>query len=510
MKIGKWAGLLLVAAPLLTGCSDFWQSSSSASFTLTNSGNVTVTPGSSGAATITVTPGSSFSGTVSLTCAITTSPSGATDPATCGLSSSSLTFSSTTAQTSTLTATTKSTTTAGAYDITITGVSGSLTETTTVCVEVSSSGSCSSASGTSGNFYLLNDGKTNGSTPEIVGKSIKSGALSAISGSPWALSSVGTPYSAVVAPNGKFLLVSTSNGVYTYLIKSGTLDAPVLVSPDEAYAIQIDSTSSWLIEAIGTTTGSVTLNAIPIDPTTGKYTSATTHSVTFSVTNAAVQPNRMVISRDNPKVFAALGEGGTIVVPFDSGTPFPNGVSATKIPVVNPSYGSALSVAVDPKSRLFYIGETAVFSSGTSTGTATSGGLRALTYASSSSSSPVSVSEIPIASGGLAPNFILPEASGNYVYVANGNGQKTGNITGFKITRNSDATYAISAGSTVEAAVQPVGLAEDSNDTYILAVSETQSPYLEAYTFDSTTGELSSQITSSDTSYASIAIAAAP
>jgi hypothetical protein len=375
---------------------------------------------------------------------------------------------------------------------------------------VSSSGSCSSASDTSGNFYLLNDGTTNGSTPEIVGKSIKSGALSSISGSPWALSSVGTPYSAVVAPNGKFLLVSTSNGVYTYLIKGGTLDDPVLVAQDEAYAIQIDSTDSWLIEELQGT-NSVTFNAVPIDPTTGKYTSGTTRTVSIDVTNADVQPNRMVLSPDNTKVFAALGTGGTIVVPFSSGTPFPNGVSATKIPVVNSNYGSALSVAVDPKSRLFYIGETSVITSTSSSGTSTSGGLRAFPYASSTSSSPSNISGSPIASGGggLAPNFILPEASGNYVYVANGNGQETGNITGFAIT-GSNSTYTISAGSTVDAAVQPVGLAEDSNDTYILAVSKTQSPYLEAYTFDSTTGELSSQITSSDTSYASIAVVAAP
>jgi hypothetical protein len=288
------------------------------------------------------------------------------------------------------------------------------------------------------------------------------------------------------------------------------LGTGVRVSSDEAYAIQIDSSDSWLIEAIGATTGSVTLNAIPIDPTTGKYTGATTHSVTSSVTNAAVQPNRMVISPDNTKVFLALGAGGTIVATFDSGNPFPNGVSITKIPVVNTSYGSALSVAVDPSSRLFYIGESSVKTSGTSSGTSTSGGLRALTYASSNSSSPQDVSGSPIASGGLAPNYILPDASGKYVYVANGKGTSaTGNITGFAVTK-SDSTYTIATDSTVAAGIQPLGLAEDSTGTYVLAVDSLGSPYLDAYTFDSTTGDLSSQITSTDTLYVSTAVVAAP
>jgi hypothetical protein len=514
MKIEKWAVLLLMVAPLLSGCKDFWENTSS-SFTLTNSGDITVSPGVTGTSTITVTPTDSFTGTVTLTCSVTSTPSSAANPTTCSLSSSSVTISDTTAKTSTLSAVTETGTTAGAYDITVTGVSDSISKTTTVCVEVTS-GSCATAS-TSGNFYLLNDGTTNGSKPAIVGKSIKSGALSGISGSPWSLSTNlsigGTPHSMAIAPNGKFLLVSTTDGVYTCLITGGVLETGVKVTSEGAYAIQInqiDSSDSWLIEALQGDS-SVTLNAIPISSTTGKYTSGgTTHSVTIGVTNADVQPNRMVLSPDNDKVFVALGQGGTIVVPFDKGTPFPSGVSHTLIPLIN-SAGSALSVAVDPSSRLFYIGETSAIPS-TSSGTTTySGGLRVFTYASSSSSSLVNVSGSPIASGGLAPNFILPEASGNYVYVANGKGASTaGNITGFAITKNSDSTYAISAGSTVAAAIQPVGLAEDSNDTYILAVSKTENPYLDAYTFDSTTGELSSQITSNDTSDASIAVVMAP
>ena len=57
-------------------------------FTLTNSGNITVSPGatSGNTSTISVTPSGGFSSSVSLTCAVTTNISSPNDPPTCGLS----------------------------------------------------------------------------------------------------------------------------------------------------------------------------------------------------------------------------------------------------------------------------------------------------------------------------------------------------------------------------------------------------------------------------------------
>ena len=81
------------------------------SFALTNSGNISVSPGATtgNTSTITVTPSNGFTGAVDLTCAVT-GPSGATDPATCTLASSSVTISGTTAQTDVLTANTTAST----------------------------------------------------------------------------------------------------------------------------------------------------------------------------------------------------------------------------------------------------------------------------------------------------------------------------------------------------------------------------------------------------------------
>jgi hypothetical protein len=164
-------------------------------------------------------------------------------------------------------------------------------------------------------------------------------------------------------------------------------------------------------------------------------------------------------------------------------------------------------VAVDPSSTpgLLYIGEVLGNSAGTS------GGVRAFNYSSlSTPSSLTQASGSPIASGGTAPKFILPEAAGNYVYVANGAGPSSaGNVSGFAISA-SGSTYTITTGSTTAAGVQPLGLAEDSTGTFVFAVGSLGSPYFDAYTFDATTtGKLDSEVTST-TSTGSIAIVAAP
>jgi 6-phosphogluconolactonase (cycloisomerase 2 family) len=487
MKIGRWAGLLAAAA-LVAGCGDFWQApsgNSSTSFTLTNSGAITISSGSTtGTSTITVTPGSSFTGTVTLTCAITTAPSNATSP-TCDLSSPSLTFSSATAQPTTLTATTTSSTTTGIYDITVTGVSNSVAETTKVCVAVGvSSSGCTAATSSSGNFYILNSG----SPGQIAGFSISSGALTAISGSS---QSVSGATAVAIAPSGEaFLYVaSTANGITLYSITStGALSQGVSFNEDTAAAaLAVDPSGKWLLDA----SGAGTLTAYPITSSGTLDSSRTAQSQ--SLASIAIKPGGITISPNGAIIAVALGSTGTQAFGFSSGT---LGVGTTPIKPTNTSAGSAISVATDPQSRFLYIGEIA------SNSTANSGGLRVFTITGGNLTELNASS--PSSSGGVSPNFILPIASGDYVYVANGMGiGNAGNITGFAVTANG-----ISTGSTVAAGAQPLGLAEDSTDSYVFEVGSDGSPYFDAYTFDSTTtGKLDSQITSTSAA-TSIAIVA--
>src|ERR1700722_8976792 len=338
----------------------------------------------------------------------------------------------------------------------------------------------------SGVFYVLDQ-----TAKEVVGYAIPSGTLGAISGGTQTLSAA--PFSIAVAPNGDFLYVGTVNGIYLYTIGSG--GALSIANGGDAISGDIPSamviSGSWLVDAFTNANGTVQMNAIAIDSSTGTYTGTggTPPGQTFTVANAVVK--QMVLSPDSANFFLALGAGGTIVVPFASGNANPLGATATTIPLAN-SGGSALSVAVDPSAtpRLFYIGETLAVGA--------SGGLRAFNYSSLGSNPLTEATGSPIASGGLAPNAILPLANGDYVYVANGQGTTSaGNVAWFPITA-SGTTYSVAAGKTVTSGIQPNGLAEDSTSNFVLAVStggttNSGDPDLEAYTMSS--GALTAALT---------------
>ena len=345
----------------------------------------------------------------------------------------------------------------------------------------------------SGVFYVLNQ-----KTQQIAAYSISSGKLVNVTNSPYTLPAA--PSSIAVAPGGQFLYVGTLSGIYLYTIGSGGVltigNNGASISSDIPSAMTVSG--SWLVDAFvqpATSPTVVEVDAIPIDSSTGAYTGCSgcaAPSQTFQIANSAV--TQMVLSQDDLNLFVALGAGGTMVDPFTSGNANPLGATAKTIPVAN-SGGSALSVAVDPGStpRLFYIGETLANSGGTS------GGLRVFNYSSLGSASLTQATGSPIASGGLAPNAILPVTGGEYVYVANGTGTTSqGKIAWFPITA-SGTTYTIAAGSTVASGIQPVGLAEDSDSNFVLAVStggstSSGNPDLDAYTISS--GALTSAIQS--------------
>ncbi len=488
----------LVAAIFLTGCGDFWQApgGGGASFTLSNSGNITVAPGSTGNSTITVTPSSSFTGTVSLSCSITSEPSSASSPTTCSLSPTSVSISSDTAETAALTATTTASTTAGAYQVKVTGVSGNTAEDTTVCVVVGS-GSCSSSSGTSGVFYVLNQ-----TTDQIVAATISSGQLHTIG----ALTlPAPVPYAIAVAPNGSFLYVSTEGGIYLYTIGSGgalTLgNGGLTISSDPASTMKVDATNSWLVEAIS---GSSQLAAIAINSSTGVLATAGESEQTLSGGLSASTPVQLAISPNDSSscndcyVFVALGSGGVELVQFDPANANPFG-GTLQLNLVNSS-GGANAIAVDPSNRLLYVGESDALPSSNQPG-----GLCVYTI---SAGGATEISGSPYATGGAGPSSILPTADGNYVYVANRSvsGSSTDNVTGFSVS----TTSLTSIGTVAAGPTGQLGLAEDSTASFLLAVDFAGSPDLEAYTMNS--GALTSVFTGATGTdpVGAVAIAAAP
>lgn len=356
----------------------------------------------------------------------------------------------------------------------------------------------------SGVFYVLNQG-----TNQIVAYQISSGTLEEVTagtGAPNPTSFTGTANCMAIAPGGGFLYLGTTSGIYAYQIQSGGSLLPLYgggtISSDKPLAMQVAydgvTGNTWLIDAFPvSTSGSntqVTVDAIPLN-STGIYNGSDTvpsQNVTAAdstVYQLALTPGAVASSPNTGYVLLAMGNGGAAAIPFNgaSSTPF-----STPQTLINPiSTQAVLSVAVDPQERLFYIGQTDAVSG--------SGGLLVYSY-SALGSGPDPAPASSLASGGPSPYFILPESTGNYVYVANANSSSNGAINWFDITA-SGTSYSVAAGSTVQAGIMLRGLAEDSSDQFILAVSfgvntgAGGDPDLEAFTMSS--GALSSVIASS-------------
>ena len=370
----------------------------------------------------------------------------------------------------------------------------------------------------SGVFFVANE-----TAGQIVAYQIDSGTLKTLG-----TYTVAGPAFLSVSPNGSFLYVSTlTQGIYAYQISSGgTLQAlnsgAAIIPPGSTIfdaAIQVDTSGQWLIAAfdVGSNSDEVEFEAFPLNLTTGLLTGGAITTASFQVANP-VSVTQMAISSDDDNIFVALGEGGAIIEPFFSNiTAGPLGANATTITLANSSQ-KALSVAVDPQLRVFYIGESDV-----TIGSETDqGALLVFDYSSLGTTSPratpTQISSSPIASGGLAPNSILPEAAsdGDYVYVANGAGDTTlGTIAAFSISA-SGTTYSVTAlGSPVTSGYQPIGLAEDGDNNFILAVCNggTESrgdPDLGAFTMSSGALTLAISTTTGTDPVQAQAVAAVP
>jgi hypothetical protein len=318
----------------------------------------------------------------------------------------------------------------------------------------------------SGNFYVLNV-----ATSQLVGYYVNAGVLTQLPGSPYTL--LATPLSLAISPNNSFLYVSTISGIFFYTISSngqltlGNSGNPI--SADQALSMQVDATNSWIVDVAS---GGSQAFAIPISPTTGLVTQTAEQYVALHASTL----QQVAISPANTAVFVAMGAGGTAVIPFNAANANPFGV-VSAIAVKNIA-GAALSVAVDPSSRLLYVGETAA-TSGSNTG-----GLRAIDLSTFKE-----ISGSPFASGGLAPYDILPVQSGGFVYVVNRqvSGSSTGQIAGFSVTGTSGAYSLTALTSTFAVGTNPVALAEDRTATFVFAVDYGGNPDLMGYTFDATT-----------------------
>jgi streptogramin lyase len=363
-----------------------------------------------------------------------------------------------------------------------------------VDVTTSSTSSCSSTASTSGDFYILN-------SASIAGYSIKSGTLTALSGSPTTLPNGVTPWAMAVDPTGSFLYVSTNGGIALYKIGTGgtlTQNTSATINDITSYALQIDSTGQWLLDASNTTGGPV-LYAWPISPTTGQSTLGSginTPAVQLTL-GTSIGLGGMAISADNKLVSVAAG-AATYTIGFTAGSGNNGSVSPFGTPYHANAVGTAVSVAFDPSTRFLYVGETGVYGSSATN----SGALRM--FAITADVPGNEIAHYP--SGGTGPHGILA-ASNGYVYVANWVETSAGSIATFQLNASTPSLTLQSSNAT---GTEPNGIAEDKSSSYVMTVNNQGSPYFNAFTFDATTtGQLDSSTTGS-TGSGPLAIVAVP
>ena len=361
-----------------------------ASFALTNNGPITfeasATTGNT--STITVMPANGFTGTVNLTCTVTTIPTGATSPATCGVASS-VSITGSTAQDATLTVTTTTTTTAGAYAVTVTGISGAMTQTTVVGVTVtayvqptfalSNGGNINiEASSTTGNTSTITVTPASGFTGTVnlscAVTTVPSGAISP------ATCGVTTPVSitGTAAQTATLTVTTTSTttaGAYAVTVTgiSGALTQTTNVGvtvtayiPPPTFALT--NSGSINIEASATTGNTSTITVTPANGFTGAV------SLTCAVTTTPPSPTSPATCgvTNSVTVTGATAQAATLTVTTTSTTTAGNyavtvtGISGaiTQMTTVN----VAVTAAVTPSFALTNSGAITISSPGATTG----------------------------------------------------------------------------------------------------------------------------------------------
>jgi 6-phosphogluconolactonase (cycloisomerase 2 family) len=324
----------------------------------------------------------------------------------------------------------------------------------------------SSGSGnTSGGDYVY---VANQTTNNLAAYSVSSGALTAISGSPYALSFI--PISAAVNHANTILFVAGANSgigyIASYSIGSNgglTLLTTNNVGLADPISLDVSPDGQWLVGLDG---NGLTVDEYQINASNGALTLAT--GATYVLSGATVVPRSIKISPNSNFVFAAIGTAGDLVFPFNT----TNGVLSSPGILSLPANVSDNALAISPNGNTLYIARSG-----------TAGGLAP--YSVSSTGVLQAITTSPYAAGSQ-PFSVVVTSDGTGVYVAN---QLDSTISGYSIASAGTATA--TSGSPYSTVSGPTALAIDNTGKYLLAISHAGSPDLSLFSFDTvTTGKL--------------------
>ncbi len=303
------------------------------------------------------------------------------------------------------------------------------------------------------------------------------GALTAVSGSPYTLSTASTPVSMSVTPGNTFLYVGVANGILGYSIgtdgvltqlSSGNVLASDVLAPA---SMQVDSTGAYLLVAgidLSSGTNVPEVQSYAINSSTGALTAANTSpfDVDTGNTSTTAVPSQLYLAPDNSLAYLTLGTGGTEVLTFDA----TNGGFGDQAHLGLLSGGSSQNgVIANAASTLLFITETGI-------------GVRVLTIGTNGNLTEIKGS--PFAAG-TGPSGLVLDAAGTSLYVAN---KGDGTITGFSVAATgTPGTLVKLSSSPYTAGSLPVFLALDQSKSFLAAANTDGNPDLSMYSFDATT-----------------------
>jgi 6-phosphogluconolactonase len=351
-------------------------------------------------------------------------------------------------------------------------------------------GSTTSGTGTTGSgdyVYVANT-----TTQNVAAFEVGTGSLTAISGSPFPLGFA--PTAAVVNPADSLLFIASNDGIYSYSISStgvlALLSSGVASGVPNVVSMAVSPDGQWLFALAGVATANIlTVYEFQINSSTGALAAnnslGQTYTGTYTITAPASPivppvPYAVTVAQvaSGEYLFAALGTGGTFVVPFNTSTGVQVLTAATQyLPLAgsnNPAsnYYVNDALAVNSSASVLYVA--------TSNTSASNGVIAAYTIGSNGTNGTLTF----LASGatGFLPGSVVLNSAGADIYVGN----QTGNsISAFNTTASGSSLPVLYTTSGL--AYAPTGLAVDRSGDYLLAIANGGGPDMTMYSYDSTT-----------------------
>ncbi len=299
-----------------------------------------------------------------------------------------------------------------------------------------------------------------------------SGAFTQIANSPTTLSTsainalVVTPGNsylyAAVAGAGIFGLGINSSSGFPTLVKTSALTTDVV-----PVALAIDPSGKYLLAAgLGGGGPAVGIYAINSDGTLSTLQGSPIAITLPSGSNAAdVSIQNIAVAPDSSFVFVSMGKLGVAPLPFNTSGGLSQNTSVITAKATSGVGNQDLGLAVDPKSKFLYVGET-------------NQGIRAFSIATNFPE----ISGSPFAAGGQ-PRFLLLDGTGANIYAAN---QADGTISASSVAA-SGALTAIAGSPFSSVGAQPYALALDQTKKYLLGINLGGNPSVQAYGFSTAT-----------------------